>query len=318
MNKQRLFIGSSREALPVAKAIEETLREHLDAQAWGGDDALWQPGRQTLVNLISHLNTSDYGAFVFAKDDAVRIREDQKMIVRDNVLFELGLFMGRLGSECSFILMPEDMKDFHLPVDLDGTTTISYNSNDVLTNPHRAVAKTCQKILQAIKTANPDVGYKIIEARKEDVLTYCFKLATEAELIIYATGSRSNDKKYLNEITNRIRTLPTLEHYRVLFGPVREQNINFVNHLTDLQKIIARRQKKKIDARIHIGQYSGKMQSETFITGNEREAILILPSFTHATGLDTFLHVTRRETVKKIENFVTSLYAIARETQEET
>jgi hypothetical protein len=48
------------------------------------------------------------------------MRRQEFWAARDNVVFELGLFMGRIGRERSFLVVPRDRKDFHLPSDLAG------------------------------------------------------------------------------------------------------------------------------------------------------------------------------------------------------
>ena len=44
---------------------------------------------------------------------------------RDNVIFELGLFMGRLGVQRAILMEPRGT-DVKLPSDMAGVTTVSY------------------------------------------------------------------------------------------------------------------------------------------------------------------------------------------------
>ncbi len=62
-------------------------------------------------------------------------------MVRDNVLFELGLFIGAIGKDRSFIIKPRDVK-LHLPTDLLGVNQTDYESNrsdgDLISATNRA------------------------------------------------------------------------------------------------------------------------------------------------------------------------------------
>jgi predicted nucleotide-binding protein len=57
-----------------------------------------------LEALLTQLEEADMGLFVFSPDDTVKIRNAEQGAVRDNVIFELGLYVGRLGITHSFIV----------------------------------------------------------------------------------------------------------------------------------------------------------------------------------------------------------------------
>jgi Predicted nucleotide-binding protein containing TIR-like domain len=81
-----------------------------------------------IENLMDHLRQFDFAVFVFHPEDAVNIRGDDKLAVRDNVLFELGLFMGKLGRERNFFVQPVGSKlSMHLPSDLSGINPAEYD-----------------------------------------------------------------------------------------------------------------------------------------------------------------------------------------------
>ncbi|MCW5198858.1 nucleotide-binding protein [Desulfobulbus sp. F4] len=73
------------------------------------------------------------------------IRQQEKSIVRDNVVFELGLFIGSLGKERCFILKPRNI-DLHLPTDLLGMTLADYEPNRSDGDLDSAVNRACALI----------------------------------------------------------------------------------------------------------------------------------------------------------------------------
>lgn len=147
MSKPKLFIGSSVEGLPVAYAIHENLKFIAEVTVW--DQGVFNLSESSLESLIEILEVSDFGVFVFSPDDHIKIRGRKDLAVRDNVLFELGLFVGKLGRKRSFIIMP-DNKTFHLPTDLIGMTPGTYESDRSDKNMLAATGVSCQKIRDAI------------------------------------------------------------------------------------------------------------------------------------------------------------------------
>ncbi|XZE43915.1 TIR domain-containing protein [Pirellulaceae bacterium SH467] len=69
---------------------------------------------------------------------------------RDNVIFELGLFMGRLDRNRSFIIKDQHA-DIKIPTDLLGVSPITYVSNpgEDLSAP---VATICTELRKVIKS----------------------------------------------------------------------------------------------------------------------------------------------------------------------
>jgi CRP/FNR family cyclic AMP-dependent transcriptional regulator len=71
------------------------------------------------------VDEADFAALVFGPDDKVMSRKIEEMAPRDNVVFELGLFMGDLKRERTFIVK-EHKADIKIPSDLLGLTPITY------------------------------------------------------------------------------------------------------------------------------------------------------------------------------------------------
>lgn len=147
-----MFIGSSIEGIDVAYAIQENLEFNADITIW--DQGIFELTSTALDDLIKTLDNSDIGVFIFTPDDILKIRGSEYSSTRDNVIFELGLFLGYLGKERVSFVMPRDSKDFHLPSDLSGITPGYYTSNRKDNNLNAALGPYCNRLKRQIeKTA---------------------------------------------------------------------------------------------------------------------------------------------------------------------
>ena len=148
--KKRIFIGSSSESLDVAHTIQENLERDFECTIWTQD--VFKPSEYTLESLEETLDIFDYGVFVFSPDDELTIRGENSRSIRDNVLFEFGLFVGHLGREHVFFVVPRDAPSLHIPSDLVGITSLSYNAKRTDGNLVAALGPTCNKIAKEIKS----------------------------------------------------------------------------------------------------------------------------------------------------------------------
>ena len=147
--KPRLFIGSSSENLDVAYAMQTALERVAEVTVW--DQGVFSLSRYNLEALLESLFSTDFGAFVFAPNDVTNIRGEDKATVRDNVIFELGLFVGRLGRERCFIVLPKgDQGVLHLPTDLLGLTPAQYVATRQDGNLRAALGPACAAIARNV------------------------------------------------------------------------------------------------------------------------------------------------------------------------
>lgn len=148
MRKPRVFVASSAEAELVAGAIADNLEGSAEVTTW------WQAfnlGGYFVDELVRNLAESDFGVFVFHPDDKLQIREIETATTRDNVIFELGMFVGKLGKERSFIVTPSGIA-LRLPTDLLGITVANYDINRVKKNEARpALLSASNRIAEAIR-----------------------------------------------------------------------------------------------------------------------------------------------------------------------
>lgn len=152
--KPSIFIASSSESVDVAYALQEDLEHAAEVTVWS--QGVFDLSRYALESLLDVLESSDFGLFVFAPNDVLSIRGQDKQAVRDNVVFELGLFIGRLGRERNFILIPKGNEEgFRLPTDLLGLTPALYEPNRQDANLQAALGPASSTIMKAIGKLGP-------------------------------------------------------------------------------------------------------------------------------------------------------------------
>ena len=91
MTKPSLFIGSSSEGLDFARAARFLLTQDAEVTVWR--EGFFALGSTYIEALMNSLPRFDFAILVFTPDDAVNSREIENFGPRDNVIFELGLFL---------------------------------------------------------------------------------------------------------------------------------------------------------------------------------------------------------------------------------
>jgi len=121
--KPSIFIGSSKEALPLANAVKIELSKDFTVDLWS--ENLFELGEDTLNNLLRFVQCYDFAVLVMTDDDQTLCRKVSQASPRDNVVFELGLFMGALGRRRAFPLVAQTADGVpKLPSDLLGNSAV--------------------------------------------------------------------------------------------------------------------------------------------------------------------------------------------------
>ncbi|MCW3847734.1 nucleotide-binding protein [Sphingomonas sp. LB-2] len=115
MPRPRIFIGSSNERRDVARAVEANLQEVADTCFW---PHIFRPGHTTYQNLIDTSNAVDFAVIILGPDDETTSRGTTQPSPRDNLVLELGLFVGALGPDRVFAIVERGtsfkvMSDYH-------------------------------------------------------------------------------------------------------------------------------------------------------------------------------------------------------------
>lgn len=148
-----MFVGSSSEREHLAVAVKEVLQEGRLVVARYWRDVFREHAGATPIEILVHvIEEYDFGLFLLAGDDVVTLRGEATQAARDNLIFELGLFIGRLGRDRTFALIPDDLA-LRVPSDLAGIGLDYWVTRD--DNPGSAVRSAATRIRDRIVRAGP-------------------------------------------------------------------------------------------------------------------------------------------------------------------
>jgi hypothetical protein len=167
-----LFIGSSSEGLTVALALQAELDQVCEPLVWS--QGAFEPTGTTIGTLLDTAQNSDFAALVLTPDDPVVSRGTEVIAARDNVVFELGLFLGTLGSRRVFIIHPNDL-DLTLPSDLAGVTCLGYRNNRRDQNLQAAIGPAATRIRERIAREGPRRRERELSQRDQEAARFWLK-----------------------------------------------------------------------------------------------------------------------------------------------
>lgn len=152
-DKIRVFIISSAESLPIAREIQSAFA-HDDFQTVLWTDGVFKVSSYAIQSLEDEVDRSDFAIAIAHPEDTTTMRGAQWPTARDNVIFELGLFMGRLGRERA-ILMESREEKVRLPSDFAGLTTVAYRFAPGA-DATRLMAPACHELRKHILALGPN------------------------------------------------------------------------------------------------------------------------------------------------------------------
>jgi catechol 2,3-dioxygenase-like lactoylglutathione lyase family enzyme len=156
MNKPSVFVGSSTEGLEFARAARSRLGSVAEVTLW--EDEFFSPGKTVIESLMDSLSQFDFAVLVLTPDDLVKSHGSETFGPRDNVVFELGLFMGNLGRARTFLLYQAGA-NVKLPSDLAGLTVVPYDWPRSDLNYRRAVGGACDILCRVIRESGPSAQH---------------------------------------------------------------------------------------------------------------------------------------------------------------
>lgn len=146
-----LFLGSSKETLSIAEEIARWIPSDVATiRLWTRD--VFGASHFPIEDLDAQLRLADFAALIAGPDDRVSSRGQEFDAPRDNVIFELGLFMGALSRHRTFLAVPENV-DLKIPTDLLGLTVLRYDP--AASSLATGVASACDELIAVIRTRGP-------------------------------------------------------------------------------------------------------------------------------------------------------------------
>jgi hypothetical protein len=145
--KPSMFVGSSSEGRSVAQQLQRGLAHVAKCRLW--TQGVFELSESTLSSLLEATRSADFAVLILTADDLLTKRGQHTRVPRDNVLLELGLFMGAIGHQRTFIVHNRADK-IELPSDLAGITAATYSA-DTDDELEVALGEVCTKLERAMQ-----------------------------------------------------------------------------------------------------------------------------------------------------------------------
>jgi len=201
MRLPKIFIASSNENKDsIAHAMQFLLNDSADCIVWNQN--FFAPSSYALIDICEKAKLFDYAIFVFSTDDKAIIKGESVSCVRDNVLFELGIFIGNIGRERCFVISPIGA-DIHIPTDITGLTLLKYRLHQD-SDYTASLGSAAHEIKLAIKknSLRYAAGNELIESVRQSGITDILFGRNGLQSHGYGSDSivnslRKNDKIYV-------------------------------------------------------------------------------------------------------------------------
>lgn len=125
--RSKCFIGSSSEGAEHARALQTALESSGICWVDSWTQGVFEVSGYPVDSLIAAARRADFAVLIATPDDTTESRGEAASSPRDNIIFELGLFMGVLGRERTYVLSTTG-HDLKLPSDLQGLTRLAYTN----------------------------------------------------------------------------------------------------------------------------------------------------------------------------------------------
>jgi predicted nucleotide-binding protein len=237
-----VFLGSSTEGLRVAEAMQSLLDHDFEPEIW--NQGTFDANNISLLSLVNATRQFDFAIFIVDVADVATMRGAQKNIARDNVIFELGLFIGAIGAERCFMVYDRNNRP-DLPTDLAGVNAVDYRvfQNGNLTGSLGAAATSIKNKIKAVGPRSTPMevplpsGASSTAVVLDDVIKSATEPATqpsnkepaEASTPFYVRKMKASENEY---IVKTVRTVDQLLSTDTKLGQLYEREHHPVSSRT--------------------------------------------------------------------------------------
>lgn len=160
--KPKIFVGSTVEGKKYVEALEVLFQlENCEIVPWFR--YFDQSPLQSTFSQLIETKKFDFAIIIFTPDDKSVIREESYITPRDNLIFELGLFIAYLGIDRVFPVVPVQPQ-LKLPTDLLGTNPYVFEFSRTerpMIKLQNAMSTACYKIKDKINFLGPSNKIKL-------------------------------------------------------------------------------------------------------------------------------------------------------------
>ncbi len=145
--KPKVFIGSSKEGRRVAEYVQLDMGDDVEATLWS--QGVFGLSASAMESLEQATRDNEFAILVITADDPGEKRGRPGMTPRDNVVLELGLFIGALGRKRTFVVCQKDPR-LEIPSDLAGITVAFFSARED-NNWEAALGPICTRLKTEIR-----------------------------------------------------------------------------------------------------------------------------------------------------------------------
>jgi hypothetical protein len=223
MKKPSVIIFSSTQGLNIAEAVQTQLEHTCVAELWNQGMFLYQYTLDALINVLAN---KDFAIIVMTADDLTingkaldtidvnAIKNTAAPSPRDNVIFELGLSIGVLGRERTFVIRDKNPL-LKLPTDLAGYIILDFEYPHHHVSSRVAVGYACNQIKEVIAKVGlrihtptvPSLSLIPDEHLRSFGISIVGSTAAAVESLIRNEAARMPETQYLEYLINEINDL---------------------------------------------------------------------------------------------------------------